>query len=435
MITMNHNNIEDVFPMRDIQKGMVLLSVMRPEEAVYHDQLIYQTPRIDPVLFEKALALMIEKHATLRTYFDLEKYSMEVQLIAEQISYKVAYEDISHLAAKAQEQHIKQYIARERQKPFNFKQAPLWRISIFHVSRTDSVFVFQFHHAIMDGWSVASFNTELFQICQQLQNDPTFRPALLKATYKDAVLEEFAQKKNTATIDFWKKEMADYKRLDVFTQERMVASFKKSYDVGFAQKLRSRIAADGISLQTASFAAFLYALSRLSIETDLTLGLVSNTRPAIEDGDKILGCFLNTLPFRFQMKHPHSWTWREFFLAVDQKMNVLKKNNQLTLLEITKATEERPKDENPFFDILFNFVDFHIYREINSDAEEAPESDALDLESYEVTNTFVDLTVSTAGGCCISITSKTRLCDLASISNVCMLMWIACWNATSNSHH
>jgi hypothetical protein len=90
----------------------------------------------------------------------------------------------------------------ERKRPFKVNSESLLRINLFEINKTTSIFLFQFHHAILDGWSLASLNTELFQIYRKLEKGEDVVLKKLKITNRDAVIEERVDKKNEKIKDF-----------------------------------------------------------------------------------------------------------------------------------------------------------------------------------------------------------------------------------------
>ncbi len=391
--------IEDIFPMSDIQRGMVFSSLMSTEKGVYHDQFAYKVSRISASHFEEALAIMIKKHAILRTGFDLKTYSEPVQIVYADISYTIDYKALTHLSDKEQLQYVSEYIQSERKQPFDFAKAPLWRCSIFDMDATTSVFLFQFHHSILDGWSVASFNTELFNIYTNLQQGVAPKITSLSHGYKESVLWELAEKQNEENIQFWKEQLSDYKRLDIFSEKVEKKQYSKQYTGAFLDKLRAKAKEDQVSLKTILLGAYVYALKMLTYEDDLVVGVVSHTRPSVEDGDKILGCFLNTLPVRFDLKKYRSGSWIQYVHGLESEHVNLKNHEGLTLFEISKQINNQSNHENPFFDVLFDFIDFHIYDDIQQDLTKQSKATSGYIEalSHEATNTFLDLTLSATG--------------------------------------
>ncbi|MBW8687177.1 non-ribosomal peptide synthetase [Chitinophaga rhizophila] len=382
----------DVYPMSDIQKGMVILSTLNPQAGVYHDQFVFHMPASDPVLFREAFLRLVSRHATLRTHFDLTTYGEEVQIVDESISFDIEYHDLRNQESSAQEQHIREFMVSERGRPFS-PDTFMWRADVFRVTPTTDLFLFQFHHAILDGWSIASLNTELFSI----YNDPSAQLHPLKATLKDAVIEELCEKHNQATIAFWQEELADYNRLGIFESGFCNHNLVKAYDFSFKYELEKRCRKDGITVKTLLYGAFVYVLHMLGREQDFVTGMVSNNRPVIEDGDNILGCFLNTIPVRNRMEGVASLSWKQYFLQLEKQLIQLKQQERLTLYEISRITNEKASAGSPFFDVLFNYVDFYIYDELNAVNEIRDSQQLLNVNSYETTNTAFDFNVNLSG--------------------------------------
>ncbi|MEM1319017.1 MAG: amino acid adenylation domain-containing protein [Bacteroidota bacterium] len=387
--------VVDVYPMSAIQKGMVFASLMNPALGIYHDQFAYHVPAMDLDRLTQALQLMEEKHETFRTAFDMENYGEEVQLIYKSRPVSIGYEDLKELPKEKQEQRIAQFMSGERKRPFTITAAPLWRVDVFHTNEQQMVFVLQAHHAIADGWSVASFNTELYTIYKALEKNPAYRPAPLKASYKTAIIEHRVEQSSPATLSYWQRELADYKRLDIFSQEDYYKKYLLRFEPELLVQLRAVAAAESVGIKAMLYAATLFTLKQFTYENDLTVGMVSNLRPACEDGDKVLGCFLNTLPFRSHIPVDQRTGWNHYFKILEQQLEELKQRNRITLHDLALLKNERTREGNPFFDVLLNFVDFHIYDEI--EVEEELSKDLLELNNFEATNTFLDITISTTG--------------------------------------
>ncbi|WP_378186683.1 amino acid adenylation domain-containing protein [Aquimarina sp. W85] len=391
------HDIEDIYPMSDIQKGMVTLSSLNPESGVYHDQFIFQIPTINKKLFREAFSKLIWKHATLRTQFNLTFYQTPIQIVKKKVDFTIDFRNIKDLGTKEQEAYIQKYMLSERSKPFQFDSEFLWRISLFEVNNYASMFLFQFHHAILDGWSVASLNTELFQIYRQLESKVPLKIEELKVTNRGAIIEELYDQRTPEFIDFWKIELDEYKKLDIFRNENQILTNTYSFDFSFKYRLESKCREDSISLKTAVYSAFIYALKALNYEDDFVVGMVTNNRPAIEDGDKLLGCFLNTIPVRNKLNDVQSLSWTDFFKKTENHLTKIKKNERLTLYEISKLTNEETIGGSPFFDVIFNYVNFHIYDSLDLEADKSfkkSQEEEINTESFEATNTSLDLTVN-----------------------------------------
>lgn len=392
--------IEDVYPMSDIQKGMIILSVLNPGAGIYHDQFIYQIPTVNIDTFKTAFSKLVAKHSTLRTFFDLSTYEKPVQLVQREVDFEIDYKDLRSMPAKDKELFIHDYMQSERNKPFAADSDALWRISLFEINNSASIFLFQFHHVILDGWSVASLNTELFQLYRKLEEESDVTVEGIKASVKDAVVEELYDKQNEKVITFWKEELSEYKRLDIFNDNNEYKRFVKQYGFDFKHRLEQQCEEDGVSLKTVIYAAFVYALKLVNYENDFVVGMVANNRPTIEDGDKLLGCFLNTLPVRNRLSDTLPLSLSNYFQKIENHLNLVKRNERLTLYEISALMDEHTAGESPFFDVMFNFVNFHIYDELelssDNDYHESQEED-ISADSFVMTNTLLDFTADVLG--------------------------------------
>jgi len=393
--------IEDVYPMSDIQKGMVYESLLYEGTSIYHDQIINQRQFInfDISVFRKAMQLMVNKHEILRTSFNMQDYEQEVQIVHKNVEVPVFYEDLSHLGSiKEKEQIIASFLQSELGNPFDVTHAPLFRMAAFNIGNDTIVFVSQCHHAIIDGWSDSMLLTELNNLYLALLEDDTFKPEKIKAGYKDYVIEHEIDKKDAEIKSYWKEELQDSSKLNIFTNTPISSVFGNVLFENEVNELKHLAANLGVTVKEISLSAYLYMLSILNSDPDVVTGLVTNNRPSCEDGDKILGCFLNTIPLRFTINY--ELTIKDFIAEVQNKLISLKKYERLSLLQIASLSDNLQSNENPFFDVYFNYVDFYSYDKIKSEIKESSSSDkeeAVSLIGANKTNTFLDFNVNTTG--------------------------------------
>ena len=400
-------DIEDIYPMSDIQKGMLFYSLKDEALALYHEQFVYQWAYhdFDETLFERALSLMADKHPTLRTAFNVEDFEEPVQVVYRRVPFAWQHEDISRLDRPAQEAHIRQIIGQDRQQPFDVSQPPLWRMKTFTVAPDSILTVWIFHHAILDGWSNASFITEFNNVYLAQKSNAGFVPQPLKSSYRDFVVQEMVEKRSEASARFWQQELTDYRRLDFSglaeeSGEDRLNTIAFNWGPSFFRKLKRVARQMNTGLKTLCLAAYIYALNMLSFDGDILTGLVTNNRPESIDGDKILGCFLNTVPVR--VKIPGSITWSDYVGLIDKKLAALKRHEKISLFEIVRLTGEKTQEANPLFDTLFNYVDFFVFqgaeRDTAAGAGRQETAAPLSVEGYENTNTRFDFNVNTTGG-------------------------------------
>jgi amino acid adenylation domain-containing protein len=409
----NLKGVEDLYPISDIQTGLIFYGMKNTAAAQYHIQFVYPiiTDEFDFNLLERALELLAQKHTMLRTSFNLADYEEPVQLVHKDAVLDIEDLDISGLEVKEQEDQVKMILRKDRDTPFDIGALPLWRMKSIRLAPGRICLVSTLHHVIGDGWGSANFMTELNNTYLELKQNPDFGPAPLKSDYKEFVIQQLTEKQNPATAEFWRRELVEYKRLDFFASskddERPTDMQSFQYQLG--KELLAKIKEKAFELDTnikhLSFAAYNFVIKMLSYEQDIVVGLLTNNRPAGEDGDKIFGCFLNTVPVRLPIEADLGW--KDYVRQVDRKMMEIKKYDRLSLFEIARVVGEKAQDGNPFFDTLFNFVDFHVYQTMDIDptqrkaADQGPGPDPYRdfyVPGRQDTNTFFDFEVNTTAG-------------------------------------
>ena len=395
-------NVEDIYPMSAIEKGMLFASLLNNGSSIYHDQFFYQRTFFDFDIerFRLAMTLMADKHAILRTSFNMSDYETEVQIVHTRIAFPVDYINISEACRAEQEKVIKAYMTRGLEDAFRVSIAPLWRMSVFNLGDSRFGFAWQFHHAILDGWSNASFITELNNLYLKLGEEPLYRPAKLRSGYKDFVIQQSIDQRNGAYKSFWRNELAGFTRLDLFREDEAFGKYSCDLDGDFLKKIEKAAIEWNSSVKVISLSAWLYMLKVLHYGDEVVTGLVTNTRPDCEDGDKMLGCFLNTIPLRIAIDENEKCA--DLISRVNNKLITLKEYERLSLPEIALINDEKQGLGNPFFDVLFNYVDFHVYKDLEknfaTNGEGGKDTEAHLSAGWERTNTWLDLSVNVTDG-------------------------------------
>ena len=246
------------------------------------------------------------------------------------------------MTKQEQEEYIKKTLQEDRRESFDINSLePLWRVKTFQLDEENICFLWIGHHAIMDGWSSALLMTEMHTFYVQLKSEPAFVPGPMKSTYKDFVIEQLVQKKQPAVTEFWQKELEGYKQFPFWetasaSEEGEGEEEKKGFylklDAEILNKLHDTAINYNTSIRNVCFAAYAYMLNMNSYDDDIIAGFIMNNRPVCEDGDKIIGCFLNTVPVR--VKIPAGLSWKDYLILVDSKIIQLSKYNRLSLFEI-----------------------------------------------------------------------------------------------------
>ncbi|WP_114905049.1 non-ribosomal peptide synthetase [Kordia sp. SMS9] len=384
---------EAVYPMNGVEKGMVFHSLKsKPKsvhEIVYHEQNIYDYPvkNFDFELFKHAVDLMVAKHTTLRKVYDLEKFA---HIIMKKVVPEVNFSDICHLDGKAQEAFINKKLLEEKQRQTELSFSLLWRINIIKVSEDYQYLLLDFHHSFFDGWSLSSFVTELSTTYSFLMEDRSYVPEHLQSTYRDQIIGELAAAKDQASIEYWQEELEDYTRFEIPStgEEHQFNSEWFDYGKEYRSQLETLALRHNTSFKHLCFAAYIYAMNMLSFKDDITLGVVTNNRPLTPDGERLLGCFLNTIPFR--AKIPKGITWGDYINFIEDKLRTLKYHERVPFYKILEITKEPATEHNPVFDISFNYIDFRRYTEIQNEERIVRPNEFKESNFFMNNNTSID---------------------------------------------
>jgi amino acid adenylation domain-containing protein len=361
------DDAEDAYGLTRLQMGMIFHNEFLPQAGVYHDVFSYQL-RVrdwDVSAFKRALEALAQKHPILRTSISLHRYSEPLQIVHRRVSIPVMIVDLTGYATKDQDRMIQEWIESEKGWRFELDRPPLLRVWL-HYRNADTVqYSLSFHHAILDGWSVASLHTELFQeYARQQSGDGENRRRDLQplaSTFRGAVAREKEALQSTGQRAFWVDYLAGHGNpgLPVMEEDRGLDGQSKVH-VPIPASQRSALLSVAnrlhVPLRTVLLAVHLRIMALMSGQWDVVTGLVTHTRPEQPDGEKVLGLFLNTLPFRQILR---AGTWAELIQDTFA--------NELRVLPYRRYPYVEMYLENhraPPYEAAFNYIDFHVYEEL-----------------------------------------------------------------------
>lgn len=359
-------NIEDIMPISDIQYGMLYYSIKYPKESYYHDQMLYEISDedLDIKIFKQAIQELVKKHEILRTNFILEKYMRPIQIIKK---YKAEDIDVTCINYNNYKNTVENELEIDRVNLFDFENDFLWRVKILEKEKGKNILFLTAHHAILDGWSVASFITELNDIYKSIK-EGAFIASKLINSYKDYISQELIYKEKKYIAEYWKSELGFFEKENILPANRNLEKIDKKtvikeIDSLLFSEINKVAMRNNCSTKVIYLSAFIALANMYSKNQDILVGVVDHNRPIVEDSSKILGCFLNTIPTRVKMLK--NYTWRDLINAVKEKI-IENKKNSTTLNHIFNLCNINHLDTiSPLFDMLFNFVDFHVYKTSN----------------------------------------------------------------------
>ncbi|AFZ33330.1 amino acid adenylation domain protein (plasmid) [Gloeocapsa sp. PCC 7428] len=311
MTSTNTKQIEDIYPLSPMQQGMLFHSLYAPNSGVYIIQVSFEVSGVlDITAFEQAWQKVAERYAVLRTAFVWEKVEQPLQVVGRKIKIPIIFLDWRSIDIKTQQQQLDTLLQNQRQAGFNLAKAPLMNLTLIHKQLELYQCVWNYHHLLLDGWSVSLLLGEVLTCYTALSKNQAL--TLEKTTpYRDYIA--WLQQQDIAqSRQFWCKTLAGFTTPTPFKvdkkshltqtntnnqeQEKKLSPQTSSQLQAFAKQHK-------LTLNTLIQGAFALMLSRYSGENDIVFGATCSGRPAsLPNSESIVGLLINSLPMRVQIK-------------------------------------------------------------------------------------------------------------------------------------
>ncbi|PHM38685.1 linear gramicidin synthetase subunit D [Xenorhabdus mauleonii] len=412
----------DAFPATQLQLGLIYHSQQSKNSATYKDVFRYTlkintlTRRWEPEHFRQSAAATIQRHPVLRSHFNLADFSEPLQIINYHIDLDeaVKIDDLSSLTRDESESIIKEHMEKSSRLDYQFDHAPLYCIHVFKTAATDIIeVVFSFHHALLDGGSVANLLHELFsRYLNKGMSSSETEGSETKGSEANAVEENilpspalYVQDELHALQDqkhqlFWKKmfkglartQFPAYRLYENRTDEnrayerqakKRIFAKKAFIPKEMEEKLGILVQHEQVSIKSVFFAAHCLTVASVTSQDQIATGLVTHGRPDVQHSEQTLGLFLNTLPVRFSAANK---TWKECIHSVFSAEQRHAPYRKYPLNTIQQKAGEGAKISS-----AFNYIHFHILTDVFGGSDLS----LIAFDPWEETNFEVLLNVMT----------------------------------------
>ncbi|MEU0235892.1 MULTISPECIES: amino acid adenylation domain-containing protein [unclassified Streptomyces] len=373
----------DAYPATRLHLGMIYHGSEEGSTTVYRDVFRYRL-RVDwdERAFRAAYARVLERHPVLRSSFSLGEYTEPLQIVHPEVTGTLDVADLRGAGTEAEaEARVLAHVEERRHFPYDYERPGLHHTRV-HVREGVLDLVLSFHHAILDGWSVANVMSELLQDYQHGLGAPVGPvPDRALPSAAEHVRRERALLDSAEAADHWRTLLdgAEPAQLDPFvpyeapgTGEDVVHHLELPEDVERGVKDLAREHA--IPLRLVLFAAHCLTLRLLTGAEDITTGLVTHGRPEVAEAERMAGLFLNTMPFRLRGGRG---SWLDLLRDV---VGQERDSHPYRAYPLSAIQDDR--GGAPLLDTAFTFVRLHnLEAQLGTDRLEL-----LDLTTYEETN-------------------------------------------------
>ncbi|WP_337842012.1 amino acid adenylation domain-containing protein [Rheinheimera sp.] len=289
-----HLALDDLYPATQLQQGMFVET--EKNAAVYHNiEVNLVTQPFDEARFVRVWQQLVDKHQLLRASYHKDPALGYLTLVHSSLSvqHKITqYQDYSSA------------YQQELQTPIPTDQAGLFRLALVKEPQQFRL-LFTSHHAIEDGWSVASLLSEFIH-CYSQDLVPQSGHALSFAHY---VQQELQALSDPQQRQFWVTYLKGYEPGQLQLRDSKPAAaepvlLEVSHPLSAAQCQQAlQLAfAQSVPVDSLFLAPYFTLLQLFTDSSDLCVGLVVNNRLEQLGGDSQFGLHLNTMPLRIQLE-------------------------------------------------------------------------------------------------------------------------------------
>ncbi|MVP02340.1 amino acid adenylation domain-containing protein, partial [Paenibacillus sp. N10] len=307
-LTGSAGELENVYTLTPMQKGMLFHNLMDAQSGAYFEQVTFDLEgSFDAGAFSKSLDLLVDRHEALRTNFISGWKDEPVQVVFRKRSCEFYYEDVSGLAEPDRVKYIAEFTSLDKAKGFHLAQDSLMRVSILRTGAQTFHFIWSHHHILMDGWCMFFMIQEVFDSYFAFHENR--QPELAPVTPFASYIQWLDKQDLDAASDFWSQYLAGCEQQTRLPQEK-TANKTDSYisidlDFELSRELSERVERTArqnqVTINTLIQTAWGLMLQTYNNSPDVVFGCVVSGRPAdIQGVESMIGLFINTIPVRIQ---------------------------------------------------------------------------------------------------------------------------------------
>lgn len=357
------------YQLSSAQKRFYVLHRLYPESTAYNDtSVILLNGKLNIERLEKAFTQLIKRHEIFRTTIEM-KNDKPVQIIHDHADFHIT--QIEGFESEV-EQIINEFI-----RPFNFNNAPYFRVGLIRLEEQKHILIIDLHHIVTDGVSYDIFVRDLFALYsgEKLPN--------LKIQYKDYSEWQQSEKEKEIALkheQYWLEQFkdgvpvlnmpTDYTRPEILDLKGSKISF--TIDSNVTKKIKRLLAKEETTLYTLMLSVYNILLGKYTGQEDVVIGSPITGRPHADLQD-IIGVFVNMLGIRNYPRAEQRFT--QFLFEVKEQVLQAFEHQKCQYEDLVNQLGlQGTYNRNPLFDVSFVMQ--------NMDADHMF-IDGLELKTYD----------------------------------------------------
>jgi amino acid adenylation domain-containing protein len=354
-------DVRRAHPLSSGQQALWVTHQRDPEQAAYNIALAsrIRTP-LDIDALRRALQVLVERHAALRTTFTVQD-GLPAQIV--HAEWPLAFEIID--APGASQSALQELVAGAIEAPFDLENGPVFRVALFPCASDDVVLLLSMHHIVGDAWSCGVLMDELGTLYAAETGQARLVLTPPRRQYGDFVnwqTRMLAGSDGAQHREYWHHQLAGpLPALELPTdrprQKRRRgrgATSPFQLDGALTASLRALARAERVSLYTVMLGAFQVLLHRYSGQDDILIGSPMAGRGRA-DFHGTVGYFVSPVVIRADLSSKP--TFRAWLAGLRSTVHgALAHQDYPFPILVRELQPARDASRSPIFDVMFNLL-------------------------------------------------------------------------------
>lgn len=308
-------NIEKIYDLTPLQKGILFHNIYNPESIAYLEQAtLHFYEYIDVEKMINSFELLQRRFDVLRTAFYYRVASCPKQVVLKYRKLDCTYIDLIEKNERQKRTIIGDYKKNDFKKKFDLEKDSLMRLAIFREGKNQFTIIWSFHHIIIDGWSISLLIKELLEYYFQLIGGEKKEKLIIevqKRKKEESSFSDYIDKLSvldtTRALKFWSNYLRGYQNIAEFSirsvnkHAEQVDEIEYLFSEEFTRRLQRKSEQLSVTVSTILETVWGITLQHYSGVEDVVFGkLVSGRNIEISDIERIVGMCMNTIPVRIE---------------------------------------------------------------------------------------------------------------------------------------
>ncbi|MFD1990028.1 non-ribosomal peptide synthetase [Paenibacillus nicotianae] len=390
----NNQSVQDIVALSPTQEGILYHCLREPHLPLYVSQVaLHIEGELQPALLQQALNQLVQNNDCLRSVIRWETLSQPVQIVLKEQPIILQLQDWSLLSETEQQNAWTEAMRIYPERVLDLEKGPLLRGFLYQTAANQYKLLVQFHHIIIDGWSLGVMLSEWLQTYEHILSDLPLKTGN-KQPYKTYIkwLQQYDQEQ---ARQFWQTELQhqhSHTRLPSTQQNGVQESAVHHVEIPLntiMPQVENIARRYNVTANAIINAAWGLLLQRYNDSDEAIYGLTVSGRPDDLDGvEQMIGLFINTIPI--VIREPKHLSAREYIVHVHNQLIRLKQAEHLSLSDIQSVS--RFKGAEPLFNHILVFENYPLDEQLQQGSFSQfsiTGYEELEINHYDMTVSFL----------------------------------------------